>query len=143
MKTLYEFIDAEKLFSYPLKYIDDHRLDDHADVSDNALSALNDRNISLKTINSKEREAYVIALVKAGRLKSSAIQSSSNSNEMVLEEAIKKASINEDNIKHYYGQDSLVTFKHDHWRNELPQEYLTDIEKQYNCIHSMKILGYI
>ena len=143
VSSIYSFIGAKILLPYAFQYIDEHQM--NAIDIDQYYSIPNHHNhsLSLKIINPKERNLYVNALFKTGKLKSSSTHNISNSNNSVLEQAILQAFISREITNKYYSQNRIRGFKHDHWKHELPKDYLYNIEHQSNCIQSMKILGYM
>ena len=43
----------------------------------------------------------------------------------------------------FHSENSLKYFEPNHWKDELPQDYIYKIQHDINCSYSMKLLGYL
>ena len=139
ISSLFEFVGAKKKYlRNAFQYIDDYQANAQ-DLSQyytiaNHTSYFKTR----KVIHGNERNSPEDKLRSVGSVEARNILSmTSNFLKKNLMSYIAR-------FKHKGGQDrDFETFSPNHWKYELPKDYLYAIQHQKNCTHAMKILKYI
>ena len=139
VKNIYSFISATTLVSYGLKYVEEHQMN-NIDLSKYYVVPKTHRHDKSSGLNKRGGTITY----------SNALSNTRKTN--ISMSLLKRSMIRYKMFKGYvdrHGVDTDVTeiesnrFEPNHWKDELPRNYLQKIQQDIKCMYSMKLLGYM